>query len=123
MGLNRHILVAETDEIARTIGQRAWDKFYASFIKLWRRYGTEPGNRLPADFDAVVNSGFAIVGSPQTVRDTLARQVAISGANFVGGNFVFGDISFDEGARSIRLFADHVMPALRTVSKAELVPG
>ena len=34
----------------------------------------------------VVNSGFAVVGSAETVRDTLERQVEISGANFIGGN-------------------------------------
>jgi alkanesulfonate monooxygenase SsuD/methylene tetrahydromethanopterin reductase-like flavin-dependent oxidoreductase (luciferase family) len=121
MGLNRHILVADTDDAARAIGRRAWDKFYASFIKLWRRYGTEPGNRLPPEFDAVVSSGFAVVGSAETVRHTLVRQVEISGANFVGGNFVFGDMSFDEASRSIRLFAEHVMPTLRTTAKAAAV--
>jgi alkanesulfonate monooxygenase SsuD/methylene tetrahydromethanopterin reductase-like flavin-dependent oxidoreductase (luciferase family) len=112
MGLNRHIFVADTDEAAAAIGRRAWDKFYASFIKLWRRFGTEPGNRLPAEFEAVVQSGFAVVGSPETVHRTLTRQIEVSGANFVSGNFVFGDISYDEARRSIRQFAQHVMPAL-----------
>jgi alkanesulfonate monooxygenase SsuD/methylene tetrahydromethanopterin reductase-like flavin-dependent oxidoreductase (luciferase family) len=116
MGLNRHILVADTDDAARAIGRRAWDKFYASFIKLWRRYGTEPGIRLPPEFDAVVESGFVVVGSAETVGHTLARQVHISGANFVGGNFVFGDMSFDEASRSVQLFAEHIMPALRTTA-------
>jgi alkanesulfonate monooxygenase SsuD/methylene tetrahydromethanopterin reductase-like flavin-dependent oxidoreductase (luciferase family) len=121
MGLNRHILVADTDEAAAAIGRRAWDKFYASFIKLWRRFGTEPRNRLPAEFDAVVQNGFVVVGSPETVRRTLARQVEISGANFVSGNFVFGDISYDEARRSIWQFAQYVMPALRTVKTATAV--
>jgi alkanesulfonate monooxygenase SsuD/methylene tetrahydromethanopterin reductase-like flavin-dependent oxidoreductase (luciferase family) len=121
MGLNRHIFVADTDEAAAAIGRRAWDKFYASFIKLWRRFGTQPGNRLPAEFDAVVQSGFAVVGSPETVRRTLARQIEVSGANFVGGNFVFGDISYDEARQSIRQFAQQVMPALRTAKTAAAV--
>jgi alkanesulfonate monooxygenase SsuD/methylene tetrahydromethanopterin reductase-like flavin-dependent oxidoreductase (luciferase family) len=121
MGLNRHIFVADTDEAAVIIGRRAWDKFYASFIKLWRRFGTQPGNRLPAEFDAVVQSGFAVVGSPETVRRTLTRQVEVSGANFVGGNFVFGDISYDEARQSIRQFAQHVMPALRSAKRPAAV--
>lgn len=121
MGINRHIVVADTNEAARAIGRRAWEKFYAVFIKLWRRFGTEPGNRLPADFDEVVQSGFMVVGSPESVRQTLTRQVEVSGANFVGGNFVFGDISFDEARQSLRSFAQYVMPALRSVEKAAAV--
>jgi alkanesulfonate monooxygenase SsuD/methylene tetrahydromethanopterin reductase-like flavin-dependent oxidoreductase (luciferase family) len=115
MGINRHILVADSEEAATVIGRRAWDKFYAGFIKLWKRFGTEPGNRLPADFDAAVQSGFVVVGSAESVRRNLMRQVEVSGATFVGGNFIFGDISFDEGKRSITGFAQHVMPALRAV--------
>jgi hypothetical protein len=61
------------------------------------------------------------VGSAETVRRTLTRQVEISGANFVGGNFVFGDMSFDEASRSIRLFAEQVMPPLRTTAKTDAV--
>jgi alkanesulfonate monooxygenase SsuD/methylene tetrahydromethanopterin reductase-like flavin-dependent oxidoreductase (luciferase family) len=121
MGINRHIFVAETDQAALAIGRHAWDKFYTSFIKLWKRYGTEPGNRLPAAFDAVLETGFAVVGSPDTVRRALTRQVEVSGANFVGGNFVFGDISFEEARQSIRLFGQHVMPALRTIKKTDKV--
>ena len=113
MGLNRYIIVADSDEEALEIGRRAWRRFYASFILLWNRYGGTPGANLPGDFDTLVARGNAIAGTAETVTCALEAQVTAAGANFLSGNFVFGDMSFEEAARSIELFAGHCMPALR----------
>lgn len=118
MGLNRHIVVAETDAEALAVAQRCWTVFYGHFIKLWRRHGGAPANRMPENFADILASGSAIVGSPDTVRDTLAGQVEASGANFLSGSFVFGDMSEAEARRSIGLFAREVMPALTAIAPA-----
>lgn len=115
LGLNRYIVIADSDEAALEIGRRAWRRFYASFILLWNRYGGTPGANLPADFDSLVARGSAVAGTAETVRAALETQVTTAGANFLSGNFVFGDMSLDEAAHSINLFADHCMPALADV--------
>ena len=112
LGLNRYVVVAETDDEAMAIAARAWRVFYASFFKLWRRYGGVPGIRLPEDLSALHASGSAVIGSPKTVREALARQMEISGANYFSGTFVFGDMSDQEVRRSITLFGMQVMPSL-----------
>jgi hypothetical protein len=88
----------------------------AGFIKLWNRYGTKPGNNLPSDFDALVARGSAIIGDADTVRRELSLQVEASGANFLSGNFVFGDMTLAEASRSVELFASEVMPTIKEIS-------
>lgn len=113
VGVNRYIVVAETDAEARKIADRAWQVHHTSFWKLWRRYGSEPRNwKLPPTLDPLISSGFAVVGSAQTVRAELERQVEISGVNYLSGNFAFGNLSFEEVHHSVRLFSETVMPAL-----------
>ncbi len=63
-------------------------------------------------FDVVVDQGQAIAGSPETVRAFLATQLQHSGANYVVGQFCFGDLQLDEILQSVELFAAQVMPAL-----------
>lgn len=112
MGLNRYIIVAETDAEAQQIGRRAWRKFYDSFILLWRRYGGTPGANLPDNFDGLMERGNAIAGSADAVLAALERQVTVAGANFLSGNFIFGDMTVEEASHSVSLFADRVMPVL-----------
>jgi alkanesulfonate monooxygenase SsuD/methylene tetrahydromethanopterin reductase-like flavin-dependent oxidoreductase (luciferase family) len=67
-------------------------------------------------FDVVVDQGQAIAGSPETVRAFLAAQIENSGANYVVGQFCFGDLQLDEILRSVELFAAQVMPSLQLVT-------
>ena len=77
--------------------------------------GTLPDSPLRVDsFDTLIEQGQAIAGSPETVRAFLAAQIEDSGANYVVGQFCFGDLALDEMLRSVELFAAQVMPALRT---------
>ena len=61
MGVNRYIVVGETDEHALQIGRKAWPTFYENFIKLWRKHGTQPVNaKLPPTFDELLGTGHAV---------------------------------------------------------------
>lgn len=80
--------------------------------------GTLPDSPLNmASFDQVVRQGRGIAGSPETVRAFLAAQIENSRANYVVGQFCFGDLTLDELLRSVELFAAEVMPALQTAFK------
>jgi len=114
MGMNRHMVVAETDREAMEIGRRAYRRWFANFTNLWRRRKVPlPTNiAYSEDFDGIVKSGQAIAGSPRTVRDAIARQAAESGVNYVLARLAFGDLSLEESLRSAQLLAQAVMPEL-----------
>ena len=57
------------------------------------------------------------IGSADTVRTELVRQVSESGVNYLSGTFAFGDLTLDEVSNSVRLFSS-VMPAVRTAYDA-----
>jgi len=119
IGVNRYVIVAESDADALAIGREAWPVFYANFIKLWKKHGTQPVNaKLPPDFDSLVASGHAIAGSPATVSAELGRQVEEGGLNYLIGSFVFGSMPHAAAVRSVQLFAAEVMPALREPNRA-----
>ena len=113
MGVVRFIVVADTDETALTIARRAYLRWRASFTYLSELNGALPESPLLVEsFDALIGQGQAIAGSPDTVRAFLARQVEDSRANYIVGQFCFGDLTLGEMLRSVELFAAHVMPAL-----------
>jgi hypothetical protein len=95
------------------IARRAYLVWHRSFTHLFRLHGRSQAHPRPTDFDGVIGSGQGIAGSPETVRRFLAAQVKETGANYIVGQFAFGDLSLDEGLRSVELFAGEVMPALR----------
>jgi alkanesulfonate monooxygenase SsuD/methylene tetrahydromethanopterin reductase-like flavin-dependent oxidoreductase (luciferase family) len=74
-----------------------------------------PFTTYTEDFDAVLKNGQAVVGSPQTVRETIAAQVKEAGLNYFLLRFAFGDLTLEESMRSVSLFASHVQPALEEV--------
>ena len=114
VGFTRHLVVAETDEAALAIARRAYRRWFASFMKLWREHGTKTvGVVYPDEFDGDGANGRTIAGSPQTVLRVLQSQIDETGVNYVLCRVAFGDLSFEESRRSAELFAAHVMPKLR----------
>ncbi|MFI4935765.1 MAG: hypothetical protein ACHP7N_14175 [Caulobacterales bacterium] len=68
----------------------------------------------PASFnpdEAMANESL-LVGSPSTVRDYVRRYAEESGANYYVGSFSWGDLTHQESSKSLRLFAEEVMPAI-----------
>jgi alkanesulfonate monooxygenase SsuD/methylene tetrahydromethanopterin reductase-like flavin-dependent oxidoreductase (luciferase family) len=115
MGLVRFIVIAETDSDALTIAKRAYLRWRSSFVYLSAMHGTLPDSPLNVQsFDQLIGQGQAFAGSVDTARVFLRKQLEISGANYLVGQFCFGDLSLSEMRRSVELFAAHVMPALQT---------
>jgi alkanesulfonate monooxygenase SsuD/methylene tetrahydromethanopterin reductase-like flavin-dependent oxidoreductase (luciferase family) len=114
MGMVRFIMVADTDETALAIARRAYLRWRASFTYLHEMHGTQPASPLRADsFDELAERGLGVAGSPETVRAFLAAQLKDCGANYVVGQLAFGDLTVAEMLRSVELFSEKVMPALR----------
>ncbi len=113
IGMARHVVIADTDQEAMKLARRAYARWFESFIFLWRLHGTTPPfTTYTEDFDAVLKNGQAIVGSPDTVRETIASQAADAGLNYFLLRFAFGDLTLEESMHSVDLFASLVQPAL-----------
>jgi alkanesulfonate monooxygenase SsuD/methylene tetrahydromethanopterin reductase-like flavin-dependent oxidoreductase (luciferase family) len=118
IGLSRLVVVADSDEEARTTGQRAYRRWLESFYHVSRRHGRPVTFAKPPDFDAALADGRAVAGSSETVRAALRAQVQHSGVTYFIGQFAFGDLTFDEAMRSATLFARDVQPSLEPQAAA-----
>jgi hypothetical protein len=65
------------------------------------------------DLAELIERGFALVGSPATIRQQLEQHASELGFGIFCGICQFGSLGHEEFERSVRLFADGVMPALR----------
>jgi alkanesulfonate monooxygenase SsuD/methylene tetrahydromethanopterin reductase-like flavin-dependent oxidoreductase (luciferase family) len=113
MGVNRHIIVADSDAAAHDIARRAYPAWRRHMGLLWHRYNVPfpLEASLPADFETVLERGDAVAGSPDTVRRFVEHEVAATGVNYYVCDFAFGTISHDDALHSAELFAKEVMPA------------
>ncbi len=112
MGGLRQIYVAETDEQAWAEAKPAYESWITALNWLWVEHGTNASTNLAADLKTGVDIGAVVVGSPDTVRDALADQVAETKSNYLVLQFAYGTFSREQVLRSIDLFATEVKPAL-----------
>ena len=112
LGISRFVVVAESDHEALRAARRAYPIWHRSFYHLFQLYGGGPAHPRPADFDAMMEAGQGIAGSPPTVAAFLRSQLGESDSNYLVGQFAFGDLSLSESLHSVELFAKHVMPSL-----------
>jgi alkanesulfonate monooxygenase SsuD/methylene tetrahydromethanopterin reductase-like flavin-dependent oxidoreductase (luciferase family) len=114
LGINRFVIAADSDREAMELGRRAWPVFYANFMKLWKKHGTQPRYaRIPEDFDTVVKNSGAVAGSPGTIRDQVSSMATEAGASYFISQFSFGDLSQEEVLHSAGIFARELLPASR----------
>lgn len=137
LGFMKAIYVAETDEIAHGEARR--------HLESYMQYVFSPLDSLPKDeagrdrlrragygfylsddlaalrtlpYEALVDVGVAVIGSPDTVTEGLkAIQAEIPFDELLVVTY-FGDIPLDKAIKSQDLFARHVMPRLRTGTAA-----
>lgn len=114
VGLGIFIVVAEDDNTALRIARRAYPVWHDSFNWLFRLHSAKlPRHQRPADFDGMAAQGRAVAGSPATVAAILKDRIAVSSANYLVGQHVFGDLTPEEATQSVELFSAHVMPLLQ----------
>ncbi|MGR7026776.1 LLM class flavin-dependent oxidoreductase [Geodermatophilus sp. URMC 62] len=116
-GLMRHVLVAATDEEAQALAWPAFADHYDSFAHLWRKAGAERFSGS-LDFDELLAEGKVYVGSPRTVADLVTEAVTAGEVNYLAGSFAWGSLSNDASLRSLQLFRDEVIPAVRRGTSA-----
>jgi alkanesulfonate monooxygenase SsuD/methylene tetrahydromethanopterin reductase-like flavin-dependent oxidoreductase (luciferase family) len=113
IGINRHVVIADSDDEAMTIARRAYRRWHTNFFCLFNKHGTRPPFALyPETFDELEQMGLGVAGAPDKVRDLLLRQAAEAGTNYLVCRLAFGDLTLAESMRSLDLYARAVMPAL-----------
>ncbi|MGZ8435892.1 MAG: LLM class flavin-dependent oxidoreductase, partial [Candidatus Binatia bacterium] len=110
---SRFIVIADTDQEALTIARRAYPVWHRNFYFLARLSGRMPAHPRSPEFDRMMEIGQAIAGTPETVRQFLQAQLDESAANYLVGQFAFGDLSLAESLRTVELFQKEVMPQLK----------
>jgi len=106
-------VVADTDQEAMRLARRAYLGWRESFIWLFKRFNSQPRiiGVLPPTFDELMAIGNGVAGSPTTVRNWIADEVAATGINYFCPWLAFGDLTVAESLRSLGLFSREVMPA------------
>jgi alkanesulfonate monooxygenase SsuD/methylene tetrahydromethanopterin reductase-like flavin-dependent oxidoreductase (luciferase family) len=112
MGINRHLVLAETEAAARAVARRAYRPWRRHMELLWAKYDVPfpLKDALPEEWDPLEARGHAVAGTPARVCDYIAAQVEAAGATYFVCDFAFGTITRDEAMRSVELFATRVMP-------------
>ena len=112
MGLNRNVVLADSEDEALRIGRRAFAPWRRALDHLWKLHGVVSPleGKMPHDFDGSA--------PPASLRGDAGRRDRVrrgadqrAGANYLCADVAFGDIAFEEAARTVELFAEQVMPA------------
>ena len=117
IGVNRQIVIADTDAEAERIAKPAHEQHHNSLMKLQRENKGGPlyTRSIPASYDDAVKGGALIVGTPATVRAAIERQIRELGLNYMSAAYFFGHMTLPDALRSVRLFAAEVMPKLQAL--------
>ncbi len=116
LGLSRFIVIAENGSEALSAARRAYPIWHRHFYYLYSIRGGKPAHPRPDTFDKMAEIGQAIAGDPDAVTKFLEAQIDESTANYLVGQFAFGDLTLKESLRSVHLFHEHVMPKLNRPS-------
>ncbi len=114
LGISRQLVVAETDEKAQEIANRAFGPFADNLTYLWRKFDvpmTTPSLSV-ADFSPAA-AGHRYAGDPDGARAWVAEHAATAGVDYFSLEFAFGDMTSAEVLRSAELFATEVIPSFQ----------
>lgn len=113
MGVMRLLVIAESEQEALELADRAYKPWRYSIQLLWDQRGvTSSLAGLPREFAGWMAAGGAFAGTPAQAQEWLAADAEAAGATYLVADLAFGDMSFDEARRSAELLAGEVMPAL-----------
>jgi alkanesulfonate monooxygenase SsuD/methylene tetrahydromethanopterin reductase-like flavin-dependent oxidoreductase (luciferase family) len=124
VGSSHYVCIADTDEEARRIGERALavlGGFLARSVSDDPPHLQDPAHPAPPTplvkaIQGGGRGGVLVCGSARTVREHFARYAAEGNVDYLVINVPFGDMTHDEAERTLEAFVDHVMPAARSAA-------
>jgi alkanesulfonate monooxygenase SsuD/methylene tetrahydromethanopterin reductase-like flavin-dependent oxidoreductase (luciferase family) len=105
-----HVYVAESDAAARREAETYWLNYYQMLYGRGSWSVRQPPT--PASYEEEVAKGHAIVGDPARCVELIERWRETFGLTTFSGTFHFGGMPQERALRSLRLFAERVMPHL-----------
>jgi len=121
-----HMFCHRDGQRARDIARGPFDGYFRAMTecvsdwvtntssKDYQGYDKSMARMRQVTLEGQIESGGAWVGTPDEVRDNVARAVERFGEfDHASMQIKFGDLAFDEAMVSMRLFAEEVMPAFR----------
>jgi alkanesulfonate monooxygenase SsuD/methylene tetrahydromethanopterin reductase-like flavin-dependent oxidoreductase (luciferase family) len=109
IGLNRHMVLSDDEEEAHEIIARAYRRWRRHMEILWVQHGHQFPLALPHEVGPLLAAGGAFAGTAAGARQYIAEQLSTSGANYFICGISFGDITFEEGTRSVELLGGQVI--------------
>ena len=125
----RHVYVAESNERARLEAEPHLNYFWQKLLSYHRGSMALMGQAPPPkksvietaedvplyefDFDLCQKEGLSIVGDPDYVIREIRAQTRALGVGVLVGLFQFGSMPHALATKNIRLFGEHVLPALK----------
>ena len=114
IGMNRHIVVADTEAEAVKLAKAAYLAWFESFILLWKKKNVPaPLATYTADYEESVKRGFIMAGTPQQVGEMIEKQVEDCGVNYLMCRLAFGNLPYEASLRSVELLASEIMPKVK----------
>lgn len=124
-----HLHVAETDEQARAEAEKPMSQYVALFREsaaAWQDrssaaypgYDAIIGGLDSMSYDRVLRETRAFIGSPDTVERQIRYILDLFGDVEPSLQVLYGDMQYEQAERSLRLFADEVMPRFRQAAAA-----
>lgn len=113
IGLTRYVYVADTDEEALRIGDRALRYHRANLLKLANEAGFTITSPIvpPDNLAQAVREGWAAAGSPATVREQIAQMADQVDINYFVFAPMMADLPLEWGLRTMDIFRDEIIPA------------
>lgn len=107
----QHLVIADTDDEARTLGEKAYAAWAGHIHHLTRKLGRPDAHKTtPYDEDSAQR---LITGSPRSALQKLQEMLRLTGANYLLCIFSFGDLAPENALRSMDLFSTEILPNLR----------
>jgi alkanesulfonate monooxygenase SsuD/methylene tetrahydromethanopterin reductase-like flavin-dependent oxidoreductase (luciferase family) len=118
VGTQRPVYVTDNEADARAAAEQArWNMRVT--LSLRHNYSrVENGHAIPVPFDNEPSTDeildkFSVIGTPDTCIRQIRRLQEAMGIDHFNCSFYFGELKQDQILRSMRLFAEEVMPAFR----------
>jgi alkanesulfonate monooxygenase SsuD/methylene tetrahydromethanopterin reductase-like flavin-dependent oxidoreductase (luciferase family) len=138
LGWSVPVYVADTDDEARREAAMHLDFLFNALMRMPKDVFFPAGYLTPQsaarvlvakrglgtstmDPEHLMDRGYALAGSPETIRQRLADHQKELGFGTFSGIFQFGSLGHEEFLRSVTLFAEQVMPALRALGQDDRV--
>lgn len=112
------IVVDEDRGRARRMASDAIKRYFGlhgEALKLSPLSASRPDPLTGFSIEKWIDEGRILAGTPDDVVATLRWAVDELGITGIDGTYLFGGISFEAAERSLRLFAEEVMPRMRSV--------